>query len=230
MSCGHAVTAESLTNWCRSQLDQGEYIFRCPALVEGTKLCNKELPYREVRRLANLTVEEMKHFEETMGRLTATENCKVQTCQQCQTNMERKDLSNLCVQCVVCRADRKETYLFCWQCLKPWKGPAPRSDRCGNDGCVNRDLEVLQTCNSVSLPQVKGVTSCPSVQVCPKCGIRVEHNRKNCKSIHCPRCRVEFCFVCLKLKVECYKTSSPYGMCSSGVAPRQTSIPVWKKT
>uniref|UniRef100_A0A3Q3CX27 Uncharacterized protein n=1 Tax=Haplochromis burtoni TaxID=8153 RepID=A0A3Q3CX27_HAPBU len=35
MSCGHAVTPESLTRWCRSLLDEGNYKFRCPALVDG---------------------------------------------------------------------------------------------------------------------------------------------------------------------------------------------------
>ncbi|XP_030609168.1 E3 ubiquitin-protein ligase RNF19B-like isoform X1 [Archocentrus centrarchus] len=230
MSCGHAVTPESLTHWCHTQLEEGNYKFRCPALVDGTKQCNKVWSYQEVRRLADLTVEEMQHFEESMARLAVTEYCEVQPCPQCKTSVERKDLSNLCVQCVVCTADQKKTYQFCWQYLKQWKGPGPRSDRCNNDGCENKDLQLLQTCGTISLPAVKGVTSCPSVRVCPTCGLRVEHNREYCKNIYCPRCRVQFCFVCLKLKSECSQTSSPYEICPSGVAPRQTSIPVWRKT
>ncbi|XP_005454490.1 uncharacterized protein LOC100705077 [Oreochromis niloticus] len=228
MSCGHAVTPESLTRWCRSLLDQGNYKFRCPALVEGTKQCNKEWSYQEVRRLADLTVEEMQHFEESMARLALADHCEVQECSQCKTSVERMDLSNLCVQCVVCTAVQKKKFYFCWQCLKPWKGSGPRSDRCDNDGCENKDLQLLQTCKTISLPDVKDVTSCPAIRLCPTCGLRVEHNRKHCKNIKCPRCKMEFCFVCLKLKREC--SSSPYTMCPSGVAPRQTSIPVWRKT
>lgn len=57
---------------------QGNYKFRCPALVEGTKQCNKEWSYQEVRRLADLTVEEMQHFEESMARLALADHCEVQ--------------------------------------------------------------------------------------------------------------------------------------------------------
>ncbi|KAK1890312.1 Translation termination inhibitor protein ITT1 [Dissostichus eleginoides] len=146
-----------------------------------------------------------------------------------QDEFERKDLSNLCVQCSICTADLKKTYQFCWQCMRKWKGPGPRSDRCGNDGCMNGDLQLLQTCKTLSLPAVEGVADCPSVRVCPTCGMKVEHSQQYCKNIDCPRCHVAFCFVCLKLKSECCKTSSPYKICPSGVAPRQTAIPVWQK-
>lgn len=150
-------------------------------------------------------------------------------CPQCKTHVERKDLSNLCVQCIVCTDEQKKPYQFCWQCQRKWKGPGPRSNRCDNTGCTNRDLQLLQTCQTVSLPDVEGVTSCPSVRACPVCGTKVEHNQMNCKNVICPRCHMEFCFVCLKLKRECCQTSSPYRICPSGVAPRQTSIPVWQK-
>uniref|UniRef100_A0A3B4F1N2 RING-type domain-containing protein n=1 Tax=Pundamilia nyererei TaxID=303518 RepID=A0A3B4F1N2_9CICH len=174
---------------------QGNYKFRCPALLDGTKQCNKEWSYQEVRRLADLTVEEMQHFEESMARLALADHC------ECKTDVERKDLSNLCVQCVVCTADQKKTYQFCWQCLKPWKGAGLRSDRCDNDGCENKDLQLMQTCKTISLPEVEGVTSCPAIRLCPTCGMRVEHTTEYCKNINCPRCKMEFCFVCLELKL-----------------------------
>ena len=91
------------------------------------------------------------------------------------------------------------------------------------------DLQLLQTCPTISLPDVEGATSCPSVRACPTCGMRVQHNQQHCKNIHCPRCQVPFCFLCLKLKRECNQTSSPYEICVGGVAPRQTSIPVWHR-
>ncbi|XP_034532870.1 uncharacterized protein LOC117807632 [Notolabrus celidotus] len=230
MSCGHAVTPDSLTDWCLRLLKEGKYKFRCPAVDEATnRVCNKLWSYQEVRRLADLTVEEMVYFEETMARLVAADYLEIKPCPQCKTNVERLDLANLCVVCTICTADQKRTYQFCWQCLKTWKGPGPRSDRCDNKGCVNNDLHLLQTCKSISLPAVKGVTDCPSVRSCPKCGMRVEHSQENCKNIKCPRCHREFCFVCLKRKSECSKTSTPFQICPSGVAPRQTSIRVWKR-
>uniref|UniRef100_A0AAQ4S026 RING-type domain-containing protein n=1 Tax=Gasterosteus aculeatus aculeatus TaxID=481459 RepID=A0AAQ4S026_GASAC len=229
MSCGHAVTPESLTGWCRSLLDQGQYKFKCPALKGGTLKCDAVWSYREVRRLAVLTPEEMQHFEENMARLAAAEYCEFKTCPGCNTCVEREDPSNLSVQCTLCTADKGKRYEFCWQCLKTWKGPAPRSDCCNNDGCINNDIELLKNCRTTNLPQVDGVDACPSIRACPTCGQKVEHDKTGCKNIICPRCQVEFCFVCLKLTPECLKTSSYFIPCSDGVAPRQTSIPVWRR-
>ncbi|CAJ1086149.1 probable E3 ubiquitin-protein ligase RNF144A-A [Xyrichtys novacula] len=230
MSCGHAVTPQSLTGWCRSLLDQGQYKFKCPALAEGTlQKCDAVWPYEEVRRLAVLTTKEMEYFEENIARMAAAEYCEFKTCPGCKTNVEREDLTNLNVQCTICTAEKKTNYEFCWQCLKVWKGPAPRSDRCDNEGCVNHDLQLLQKCETTTLIEVQGVLGCPSVRACPTCVQRVEHSKMGCKNIICPRCQVEFCFVCLKLTPECLETSSYFIPCSDGVAPRQTSIPVWHR-
>ncbi|XP_020567347.1 E3 ubiquitin-protein ligase RNF19A isoform X1 [Oryzias latipes] len=231
MSCGHAVTPESLTGWCRSLLDQGQYKFKCPALKEGTLVrCDAVWSYKEVRRLAVLTAEEMQHFEETMAHIAAAEFCDFKACPGCKTYVEREDLTNLCVQCTVCKSDKKVAFHFCWQCFKPWKGKAPRSDRCGNDGCINQDLELLRICKTTKLFHVKGVGACPSIRACPTCGQKVEHDRTGCKNVICNRCQVEFCFLCLKKTADCLKTSSHFKPCSEKVAPRQTSIPVWHRS
>ncbi|KAK2899867.1 hypothetical protein Q8A73_012996 [Channa argus] len=115
------------------------------------------------------------------------------------------------------------------ECLRKWKGPAPRSDRCGNPGCTNESLETLQNCPDINLKYVEGVTACPSIRACPTCGILLERDKKRCKNITCPRCKIKFCFVCLKLTEECLPTSDYYIQCASGVAPRQASLPVWQK-
>uniref|UniRef100_A0A3P9H8B0 RING-type domain-containing protein n=1 Tax=Oryzias latipes TaxID=8090 RepID=A0A3P9H8B0_ORYLA len=228
MSCGHAVTPESLTGWCRSLLDQGNYVFKCPALKDGER-CNAIWPYREVRRLAALTAEEIEYFEENIARLAAMEFCDFKACPGCKTFLERKDLTNLCVQCTVCTSDKKAAFQFCWQCFKPWKGRGPRSDRCDNEGCINQDLELLRTCKTTFLSQVQGVGACPSIRACPTCGQKTEHDTTGCKNVICTRCQVEFCFVCLKRTRVCLQTSSHFNPCSEGIAPRQTSIPVWHR-
>ncbi|XP_064198314.1 E3 ubiquitin-protein ligase RNF19B [Anguilla rostrata] len=231
MSCGHAVTPQSLTAWCRSLLDQGQYVFRCPALRDGTlQKCGAQWTYQEVRKLAVLTATEQRHFEVTLAALAAAEYCECKTCPGCQTSVERKDLSNLCVQCTVCTAETGRLYQFCWQCLQSWKGPGPRSDRCDNQGCTNKELELLKRCPTMSLPQVPGVVDCPSLRACPTCGLLLEHDRSGCKNLLCSRCQVEFCFVCLKLTPLCLQTSTHFRPCQDGVAPRQTSIPAWDRS
>uniref|UniRef100_A0A8C5CF32 Putative E3 ubiquitin-protein ligase ARI6 n=2 Tax=Gadus morhua TaxID=8049 RepID=A0A8C5CF32_GADMO len=224
MSCGHAVTPGSLTGWCRSLLSQGQSKFICPALQPDGKKCGAEWSYQEVRRFALLTVEEMDHFEKELACIVAP---KFKACPGCKTYVERQALDNLCFQCTICKESNKPTKQFCWQCLRPWKGRAPRSDSCDNDDCSDKVLDLLKGCDTMTLSQVPGVGPCPSIRACPTCGMKVEHNQKACKNILCPRCQVEFCFVCLKLKKKCCETSNSYTACSSGVAPRQTAIPTW---
>ncbi|XP_072542896.1 uncharacterized protein [Salminus brasiliensis] len=226
MSCGHAVTPQSLTAWCRSLLDQGQYKFKCPALKDGTtKKCEAVWPYVEVRRMALLTQEEQSHFEETMAVLAAAEYCEYNSCPGCKTFVEREVLTNLCVHCIICTAVTGKTYHFCWQCLREWKGPGPRSDRCDNNGCVNPLLENLLKCREITLPQVQNI-KVPSMRACPTCGNVVEHDKTGCKNIICNRCQIEFCFSCLKLSAVCKSFFTP---CLGGVAPRQTCLPTWKK-
>ncbi|XP_039631226.1 uncharacterized protein LOC120542685 [Polypterus senegalus] len=230
MSCGHAVDPNSLTAWCRSLLDQGQYVFKCPALKNGTtRKCDAVWSYDEVRRLALLTDEEQAHFEETLAVLAAAEYCEFKQCPGCKTCVEREDLTNLCVLCTICTAMKGNLYQFCWQCLKEWRGAAPRSDRCDNEGCTNQQLDTLRSCRLISLPETM-INECPQIRACPTCGNLVEHNRTGCKNIRCNRCQVEFCFACLETTIVCQNTRRDYyGLCAKPVAPRQTSIPVWRK-
>lgn len=221
MSCGHTVTAESLTDWCNRQLDEGKGYFEC-----GNFGCSKRWSFEEVSNL--VTVKEARMFNETLFK-NVFERTEINSCPGCQNYVKRKDTNNLSVYCPPCSAQKGSRYEFCWQCLKEWKGRAPRSDRCDNEGCTNAALDILRSCKNVEFKDVKGVTGCPSVRACPTCGFVVGHNSERCKNIVCPSCKVEFCFVCLKVTKECLKTSSYFKPCSSGVAPRQTAIPVRNK-
>ncbi|XP_029944004.1 uncharacterized protein LOC115386012 isoform X2 [Salarias fasciatus] len=168
MSCGHAVTPTSLTNWCRRQLDQ------CPG---------------------------------------------------CQSTVLRSDFTNLCVECTWCTRNHRRPFFLCWQCLREWRGPSPRTDGCDNRGCSDKSLETLKNCPDMTFLEVEGVTGCPSIRACPSCGFLLGHDQTGCKFLLCPQCGEDFCFVCLKNTDDCCETSDPYDPCSGGVAPRQTSIP-----
>ncbi|XP_056156464.1 uncharacterized protein LOC130130705 [Lampris incognitus] len=230
MSCGNAVTPASLTKWCLILLKKGEYKFVCPAYKKGTnEVCGGEWPYTEVRKMALLTTAEIKYFEAVMASNASQKHFDVRLCPGCSSSVVREDRSSLSVRCLVCTANKGKRYEFCWQCSKEWKGPYSRSDRCDNDGCSNPNLDLLRTCPNITFERVTGVTGCPNIRACPICGTMVEHNQKGCKNIICHECKQEFCFVCLKLTATCLQTSSHYVACSSGVAPRQTSIPVHQK-
>ncbi|XP_063751696.1 E3 ubiquitin-protein ligase ARIH2-like isoform X2 [Eleginops maclovinus] len=226
MSCGHTVTPMSLTNWCKHLLSQGEIGFVC-----GQPDCNVEWTYDEVWKMALLTPEEMEYFDKKMFSRAAKEFLDFKSCPGCKCSVVRSDVNNLRVCCVMCTAKTNVAFSFCWQCLEEWKGPSPYPDRCANEGCINKQQEILNTCPDITFESVRGVAGCPSVRVCPTCGLLLEHNRTKCKNMRCPRCKVEFCFVCLKLTEECLaqEKSSHYLCCPSGVAPRQTTIPVWQR-
>ncbi|XP_005925930.1 probable E3 ubiquitin-protein ligase RNF144A isoform X1 [Haplochromis burtoni] len=215
MSCGHAVTPMSLTKWCRRLLDQGESKFLC-----GQTGCDAEWSFEEVCKMALLTPEEIEYFEKKMFS-NSKDFFDVKCCPGCKSSVLRADFSNLCVECTLCKADLNRTFMFCWQCLRKWRGTGPRSDRCQNDGCVNKSLEILRNCPDITFKDVEGITGCPSIRACPTCGFLVEHSTTGCKNIFCTRCKVEFCFVCLKITDDCSETSECFGPCSSGVAPRQ---------
>ncbi|XP_073331270.1 uncharacterized protein [Pagrus major] len=220
MSCGHAVTPMSLTDHCRRLLDKKQSRFVC-----GN--CDGEWSFEEVCKMALLTPEEVEEFEKKRFSNAAKHYLGIKVCPGCKSRVVRTNPSDLSVRCTVCTAKNKSTYMFCWQCLREWKGPYPRSDRCDNDGCQS-PLEILRTCPDMVFAQVKGVTGCPSIRACPTCGTLVRHDGTRCKNVVCTQCKVEFCFVCLKITTECKKIK-PYSytsVCSTGVAPRQTSIPV----
>uniref|UniRef100_A0A3B3V2K2 RING-type domain-containing protein n=1 Tax=Poecilia latipinna TaxID=48699 RepID=A0A3B3V2K2_9TELE len=222
MSCGHVVTPMSLTKWCQQLLKQGKSRFVC-----GQSGCNAEWPYQEVCKMALLTPEERKNFETTM----ALNAYLINDCPGCMTPVTRGSSSNLYVCCQVCSAKTGRSFGFCWQCLREWKGQQPRSDRCENDDCHNSALKTLRECPEVKIKTVNGVKGCPSVRACPTCGSLIQHTGIGCKNISCPRCKMSFCFGCLKTISECRTTGTHnvYGVCSIDIVPRQTSIPVWQR-
>ncbi|KAK7117964.1 hypothetical protein R3I94_023247 [Phoxinus phoxinus] len=212
LSCGHVTDPETLANCCRAQLKDGQTEFKCP-------LCSKQWPYDEVRKLAKLTIDEQMAFEDTIGTNTVKEIVEFRDCPGCGSFVERLNASNLCVQCSICTVKTGKPFLFCWQCLREWRGARPRADQCGNVGCtINQEL--LRDCPMISLSSVRDV-QCPAIRACTSCGLLIEHNNDGYKIMTCHACNYRFCFICLKAANECIKTSTHFTVCTAGVAPRQ---------
>lgn len=96
LSCGHACDPNSLTNWCRSILDDGTCTFTCPALSSTQKPCNAQWPYHEVRLLGLLTPDECVYFENKLVhnflQLNINSNNHLfdyRQCPKCECNLER---------------------------------------------------------------------------------------------------------------------------------------------
>ena len=231
MSCGHAVDANSLTAWCRSLLDKQEFTFYCPAIIDKdeNKQCKKVWEYSEVRTVALLNEAEQQYFETKMSEFAAVQYCDMKECPGCRTFVERMDLQNLRTHCPVCTKIKKRNFDFCWHCDQEWSGPTTSSIKCGNVKCEHPALPGIRDAPEVTLESL-GITV-PNRRACPTCGTIVEHNTTACKFIICPRCKKEFCFLCLELKSECLRAmpSSWFKKCKKSIAPRQTVIPVWSQ-
>lgn len=133
--------------------------------------------------------------------------------------------------CKICSAKKGRSYDFCWQCEEEWSGPTTSSVKCGNSNCEHPELPAVRNCPLIKLEDTT-LPEIPSRRACPTCGKVSEHTGKKCKNVICPRCNVEFCFACLETTAECIKKApgSWFRACAKGVAPRQTSIPVWSRT
>ena len=229
MSCGHAVDATSLTGYCRSLVDIGEYEMHCPAIIDkrNNKACEKMWEYTEIRQVALLNDAECQWFESKIATFAAQRYCDMKECPGCRSFVERRDLTNLRVHCLICTKDKEKTYDFCWNCLNEWTGPSTSSTKCGQEDCVHPDLSNIQMAPMMKLNSF----DVPNRRACPNCGKVVEHNGSGCKMMDCKRCRKEFCFLCLELKADCLKSSPSgwFGKCKKPVAPKQKSIPVWRR-
>ena len=230
MSCGHAVDANSLTDWCMSLLDSGQTEFHCPAIVDEStnKKCMLVWQYAEVRKAAHLSSEEQEYFESKLSEYAVPQLCNVKECPGCQSYVERCSPGNLRVRCPSCTHQRKRNYDFCWNCCSEWTGLPMSAVKCGSPGCVNSALALLQ---DAPIVEICG-KEVPSLRACPTCGYIVEHNLEGCKFMACCQCKEEFCFLCLESREECLKTAkfSWFKQCSKDPLGRQTEIPVWSRT
>ncbi|KAJ7387345.1 hypothetical protein OS493_004336 [Desmophyllum pertusum] len=199
MPCGHAITPESLTMYCRSILNAGRSRFVCPYPIsqdEPPVFCGQEWEYIDVRRLAVLTGDEKKYFEEKIAKNYLFKSMGLQECPECKSLMVRPNKTTVQVVCLLCSKNKNTTYHLCWHCLHKWVNSGSRT-QCGNVDCSGEDrrLKVLRSCDKKT---IGGVVECPTIRACVSCGLLIEHE-KACKHMHC-RCGKDFCFICLKPK------------------------------
>ncbi|GCC26471.1 hypothetical protein chiPu_0004888 [Chiloscyllium punctatum] len=115
-SCGHVIKSSGLKEWCKALLDEGGFTFNCPK-------CAKEWPWQEVRKIAQLTQDECKSFEEQLNRIMKPRAESYKKCPNCRLYVQRMDPEKLCVQCLPCSEKSNKTIRFCWGCLREWKNP-----------------------------------------------------------------------------------------------------------
>ena len=232
MTCGHYTDPNTLTQYCRSLINDHGYEFVCPAILGGKSLkkCGKVWEYAEVRKKGIFSDAECQFYESKISENAASTYCEIKECPGCKSYIERRDLTNLRFTCSICKFNGKQMADYCWQCSSVWSGPQKSSEKCGNPKCEHPDIPAIRDCPMITLSEAGGIRV-PNRRACPTCGKVSEHNGKACKNIICPKCKKQFCFACLKLTVDCQKLkpSSWYQACKDPIAPKQTTIPVWSR-
>lgn len=222
MPCGHAISPESLTMYCRSILDAGRSRFLCPYISQDTPpvYCGTEWDYVVVRRLAVLTDSEKKEFETKISKNHLIRAMGIQECPSCKSLVERIKKKDVRLACSFCKKKLHKDFQFCWHCLHEWINRSSTT-KCGNAVCAGEDkrLKILRNC---SKKEIVGVEGCPYLRACISCGMLIEHV-KDCKHMTC-RCGKEFCFICLKPKERSGWKCGRFNQ-ACDVAPVQTAIP-----
>ncbi|CAM4516160.1 unnamed protein product [Leuciscus chuanchicus] len=148
------MPADYVVAWFKYFLKQKKTEFSCPGFnAVQRKTCGEKLSYQDICRLIPLTDKQREFLEENLAALVAKRLFDFKACPGCQSHVERRDRSNLCVNCTICTANLKRTYYFCWNCRREWKGPANNAVRCDNNGCGQkaRTSDPLKPCK----PEIK---------------------------------------------------------------------------
>lgn len=214
MPCKHAISPDALMDYCWNEVSNGKKCqIRCC-------LCDGEWPIEVIKRFGGATEEELRMLEEGLTKNYCNAHSDIRECPGCMSLCERKNKSNLCVQCLICTRKNEKSYHFCWNCCQTWL-TALTATQCGNTSC-SANTEVIDQLLTAPEKNINGVMA-PSIRACPSCNSLIEH-KSDCKQMTCRVCNGEFCFICLRKR-------SPDGtwMCGSYndrciVAPRQTVL------
>lgn len=210
MSCGHALSADSLFGFMKSELmTKTVDVIRCP-----TAGCGSEWRMQEIIRKADMTEDEQIFFEFRIS-LNAVnkEDNSTSSCPSCGNFCQRQAETNSQVVCVFCSKSEGKEFNFCWDCKSLWYP---------NHRCDNAELEAFQRIlneaplKTLDYSHIEGV---PSKRMCPNCRSLIEHDSM-CKEMTCIKCKFKFCFSCLKPCLNGSLQCSGYSMKCS-VAPVQ---------
>ena len=216
MPCGHVISPDGLIDYSWNEVCVGTKtnVLCC--------ICRSEWDVDVIRRYGGATDEEIALLQECLSRNYCISDPHISECPGCTSYCERINELKKCVVCRHCSNKKGKQFHFCWDCKREWLGSVSNKD-CGNDKC-NLE-EILENLKAAPLKEIAylGGLKAPSMRACPTCGTLIEHAER-CKHITCTVCKVQFCFVCLRI---CSEGSSFCGNYSTkcSVANRQTVLP-----
>lgn len=208
MPCGHGIPPDTLLGYAESQFKAGHEMVRCPHIVDGSNTqCGAEWQWPLIRFVLSQSgigsdSEKLLALGVRTARNTLNGQCRVKACPHCQHTLYRQrhdaDSQSDSAQCPMCSTK------FSWS---------------ESSGFEREVYAILAECGTKTIGCVQGV---PSIRACPDCSQLIGHTDA-CKHMQCPRCRLDFCFVCLKKKKNGeWQCGSHRAICA--VAERQTKV------
>ena len=215
MPCDHPICPSCLMNYAWTEVGCNKKIeVRC-------SLCNSEWPLHIIQDYGNVRAEEMELLQECLSINYIAKDPDISDCPGCRNYCERKDKSTNRVYCRICSKLGKP-HTYCWHCRKPWNN-SDSNLQCGNGGCDSATfLHILREAPLKTLSFLPKNVQVPSKRACPTCGEVIEH-KGGCKHMNCTGCGTEFCFLCLRKKVEGSSYCGYNTVCT--VAPVQDKLP-----
>lgn len=180
-------------------------------------LCGSEWGLEVIQEYGQVPIKEIDLLSETLSLTMIQSDPMISSCPGCASYCERKDIKNSRVHCRYCIKQGGKNSDFCWHCKQAWE---TSGNKCGNPKCSAAGI--LAQVQNAPMTEVVGV-SCPSIRLCPKCGTPIEH-KSGCKHMVCKACKGEFCFICLRLRVDrSWQCGSYNTKCTA--APVQMDVP-----
>ncbi|XP_056006512.1 E3 ubiquitin-protein ligase RNF144B-like [Ostrea edulis] len=199
MSCGHAITPDNLFQYMKVEIMSAKHEIYCYGKTKN--ICNAKWEFSEIAEKCLLNEDERKFYLErkTMNYINDTEVSGVKKCPTCGCYCTKQNVYTPMVRCQLC-AKNGINFMFCWVCLDEWR----HDHACSFDQQKALSLceiqIVLDNCSKITAGY-SSVQNVPSRRLCPSCFRLIEINDA-CKQMFCYFCKVEFCFVCLKIKPE----------------------------
>lgn len=165
------------------------------------KICNAKWEFSEIAEKCLLNEEELKFYQErkTLNYINDTEVSRMKTCPRCRCYCTKQNDSTPIMRCQLC-AENGMDAIFCWICLDEWRHDHACCFEQQNAFSFCEIQNILNGCSKIT-SGYSSVQNVPSRRLCPNCFTLIEINDA-CKQMCCYSCKVEFCFICLKLKPE----------------------------
>lgn len=211
MPCNHTMHPHCLVNYAWNEVTGAgrKSEIKCP-------VCTQEWSMPVLKKYGKTVDAEVRLLEDALSRNAIARDQKISECPGCGGYCERLNTSTIRVSCRICQSNRKPD--FCWICKRKWTGKT--NEKCGYADCDSSGI--LAQIKSAPMKVIVGVQNCPSIRLCPKCGAAIEH-RAACKHMTC-KCGAEFCFICLRVRMESSWQCGSYNTkCSP--APVQDTVP-----